>query len=40
MIVSFAWHQLLIGRVDEAMKVIDGVVDGVLMGCAGYQRKE
>jgi len=36
MIVSFAWHQLLIGRVDEAMKVIDGVVDGVLMGCAGY----
>lgn len=37
MIVSFAWHQLLIGRVDEAMKVIDGVVDGVLMGCAGYK---
>ena len=40
MIVSFAWHQLLIGRVDEAMTAIDGVVDGVLMGCAGYQRKE
>ncbi len=40
MIVSFAWHQLLIGRVNEAMDAIDGVVDGVLMGCAGYQRGE
>jgi AcrR family transcriptional regulator len=37
MIVSFAWHQLLIGRVDEAIGAIEGVVDGVLMGCAGYQ---
>lgn len=40
MVVSFAWHQLLIGRVNEAMEAIDGVVDGVLMGCAGYRRKE
>ncbi|MBN9332380.1 TetR/AcrR family transcriptional regulator [Devosia sp.] len=40
MIVSFAWHQLLLDRVDEAIKVIDGVVDGVLMGCAGYQRED
>lgn len=39
MIVSFAWHQLLIGRVEEAMTAIDGVVDGVLMGCAGYRAR-
>lgn len=39
MIVSFAWHQLLIGRVAEAMDAIDGVVDGILMGCAGYEAK-
>jgi AcrR family transcriptional regulator len=40
MIVSFAWHQLLIGRVDEAIEAIEGVVDGVLMGCAGYQKHD
>jgi AcrR family transcriptional regulator len=40
MIVSFAWHQLLIGRVDEAIGAIEGVVDGVLMGCAGYQKHD
>ncbi|KKB78353.1 TetR family transcriptional regulator [Devosia soli] len=38
MVVSFAWHQLLINRLDEAMGSIEGVVDGVLMGCAGYKR--
>ena len=37
MIVSFAWHQLLIGRVEAAMGSIEGVVDGILMGCAGYK---
>lgn len=37
MIVSFAWHQLLINRVEEAMGSIEGVVDGMLMGCAGYK---
>ncbi|WP_449394273.1 TetR/AcrR family transcriptional regulator [Devosia riboflavina] len=40
MVVSFAWHQLLLGRVAEAMDSIEAVVDGLLMGCAGYQRKE
>ena len=39
MIVSFAWHQLLINRVEEAMGSIEGVVDGMLMGCAGYKAK-
>lgn len=38
LIVSFAWHQLLLGRVAESMDVIDGVVDGILLGCAGYKR--
>ena len=38
LIVSYAWHQLLLGRVAESMDVIDGVVDGILMGCAGYRR--
>ena len=37
MIVSFAWHQLLLGRIGEAMKSIEGVVDGILMGCAGLR---
>lgn len=37
MIISFAWHQLLINRVEEAMGSIEGVVDGMLMGCAGYK---
>lgn len=37
LVVSFALHQLLIGRVNEAMGTIEGVVDGVLMGCAGYR---
>jgi len=37
MIVSFAWHQLLINRLEEAMGSVEGVVDGVLMGCAGYK---
>lgn len=37
MIVSFAWHQLLIGRVEAAMGSIEAVVDGILMGCAGYK---
>ncbi|KQT47997.1 TetR/AcrR family transcriptional regulator [Devosia sp. BK] len=36
MIISFAWHQLLINRLEEAMGSIEGVVDGMLMGCAGY----
>lgn len=40
MVVSFAWHQLLIGRVNEAMPAIEGVVDGLLMGCAGYRRPD
>ncbi|RYE56088.1 MAG: TetR/AcrR family transcriptional regulator [Hyphomicrobiales bacterium] len=39
MIVSFAWHQLLIGRVSEAMDAVDGVVDGMLLGCAGYKAR-
>ena len=38
MIVSFAWHQLLLDRVPESMGAIEGVVDGLLMGCGGYQR--
>ena len=38
LIVSFAWHQLLLGRVAESMDGIEGVVDGILMGCAGYRR--
>lgn len=38
LLVSFAWHQLLIGRVSESMGEIDGVVDLVLNGLAGYQR--
>ena len=37
MIVSFAWHQLLIGRVAEAMDEIEAAVDLVLAGCAGYR---
>lgn len=37
MIVSFAWHQLLLGRIGEAMKSIEGVVDGILIGCAGLR---
>lgn len=37
MIVSFAWHQLLLDRVPEAMGSIEGVVDGLLMGCGGYR---
>lgn len=39
MIVSFAWHQLLLGRVAEAMDAVEGVVDGVLLGCAGHPAK-
>lgn len=38
LIVSYAWHQLLLGRVTESMDGIEGVVDGILMGCAGYRR--
>ena len=38
LIVSYAWHQLLLGRVAESMDGIEGVVDGILMGCAGYRR--
>lgn len=32
LVVSFAWHQLLLGRVAESMKSIEGVVDGILLG--------
>ena len=38
MVVSFAWHQLLLDRVEESMGSIEGVVDGILMGCAGGRR--
>lgn len=38
LIVSYAWHQLLLGRVAESMDEIEGVVDGILLGCAGYRR--
>ena len=38
LIVSYAWHQLLLGRVAESMGAIEGVIDGILMGCAGYRR--
>lgn len=38
LIVSYAWHQLLLGRVAESMDGIEGVVDGILLGCAGYRR--
>jgi len=37
MVVSFAWHQLLLDRVEESMGSIEGVVDGMLMGCAGFR---
>jgi AcrR family transcriptional regulator len=37
LIVSYAWHQLLIGQVAESMGDIEAVVDTVLGGCAGYR---
>jgi AcrR family transcriptional regulator len=40
MVVSFAWHQLLIGQVSESMPLIEDVVDMVLNGCAGHDRQK
>lgn len=37
LVVSFAWHQLLIGRVEAAMGEIETVVDIVLAGLSGYR---
>jgi hypothetical protein len=39
LVVSFAWHQLLIGRVEVAMGEIEAVVDIVLAGLAGYHKQ-
>jgi AcrR family transcriptional regulator len=37
MIVSYAWHQLLLGHLDEAAEGIENVVDTILSGVAGYK---
>jgi len=37
LVVSFAWHQLLIGRSEAAMDEIEIVVDMVLQGLEGYR---
>jgi len=37
LVVSFAWHQLLIGRIEAAMDEIEIVVDMVLQGLEGYR---
>lgn len=37
LVVSYAWHQLLLGHLDEAMDRIEAVVDMVLGGVKGYR---
>jgi len=37
LIVSYAWHQLLLGQVDEAMDNVPAVVDTILKGVLGYR---
>ncbi|MET0169769.1 MAG: TetR-like C-terminal domain-containing protein [Aliihoeflea sp.] len=37
LMVSFAWHQLLIDRVEEAMSEIEPAVDMILGGVPGYR---
>jgi len=37
LIVSYAWHQLLLGQVDEAMDKVPAVVDTILKGVLGYR---
>lgn len=37
LLVSYAWHQLLIGRLAEAQAEGEAVVDTILQGLAGYR---
>ncbi len=37
LVVSYAWHQLLLGHLDEAAGHIESVVDTILSGLSGYE---
>jgi len=37
LVVSYAWHQLLLGQLDDAAGQIETVVDTILCGIAGYR---
>ncbi len=37
MVVSYAWHQLLLGHLDEAAGQIESVIDTILSGVTGYR---
>lgn len=37
MVVSYAWHQLLLGQLDAAAEQIESVVDTILGGVEGYE---
>ncbi|AVF03923.1 MULTISPECIES: TetR/AcrR family transcriptional regulator [Devosia] len=37
LVVSYAWHQLLLGQIDEAMGRVPAVIDTILGGVRGYR---
>ena len=37
LVVSYAWHQLLLGQLDAAAEEIESVVETILRGIAGYK---
>lgn len=37
LVVSYAWHQLLLGQIDEAMARVPAVIDTILGGVRGYR---
>jgi AcrR family transcriptional regulator len=37
LVVSYAWHQLLLGQLDEALKTVPNVIDMILKGVPGYR---
>ena len=38
LVVSYAWHQLLLGQIDEAMARVPAVIDTILGGVRGYRQ--
>ena len=37
LVVSYAWHQLLLGQIDDAMARVPAVIDTILGGVRGYR---
>ena len=40
LVVAYAWHQLLVGHLEEALGKVDAVIATILAGLPGYRPKE